>query len=230
MILSHKYKFIFIKTNKTAGTSIEIAFSKICGDKDIITPITKEDEKKRRELNYKTKQNYLASISEYNFVDILKLIFLFKKKKRFYNHISAQEIKDRVEKNIWENYYKFTVERNPWDRVTSLYYWRFKNRAKPPFKEFIESEIPSILKQRGIQLYTIDGKIVVDRICKFEQLEEDIEKIRQDLGINEDLELPKAKGKTRKTGVTYQDLFNEETKNIIYRKFKEEIEYLGYNF
>jgi hypothetical protein len=30
MILSHEHKFIFIKTNKTAGPSIEITLSKHC--------------------------------------------------------------------------------------------------------------------------------------------------------------------------------------------------------
>lgn len=38
MLLSHKYKFIFIKTKKVAGTSVEIALSKYLGEKDIITP------------------------------------------------------------------------------------------------------------------------------------------------------------------------------------------------
>ena len=38
MIVSHKYKFIFIKTRKTAGTSIEYNLSKYLGKEDIITP------------------------------------------------------------------------------------------------------------------------------------------------------------------------------------------------
>ena len=40
MIVSHKHKFIFLKTKKTAGTSIELALTKLCGDDDIITPLT----------------------------------------------------------------------------------------------------------------------------------------------------------------------------------------------
>lgn len=48
MIISHKHKFIFIKTKKTAGTSIEIALSSICDADDIITRISSEDEKTRK--------------------------------------------------------------------------------------------------------------------------------------------------------------------------------------
>ena len=39
MIVSHSRKFIFLKTRKTAGTSLEIALSKYCGPEDILAPI-----------------------------------------------------------------------------------------------------------------------------------------------------------------------------------------------
>ena len=44
MIVSHEHKFIFLKTKKTAGTSIELALSQLCGPDDIITPLTQIDE------------------------------------------------------------------------------------------------------------------------------------------------------------------------------------------
>ena len=44
MIISHEHKFIFLKTRKTAGTSIELALSQLCGPNDIITPISPNDE------------------------------------------------------------------------------------------------------------------------------------------------------------------------------------------
>ena len=40
MLLSHKYKFIFIKTKKTSGTAFETVVSKYLGENDIITPVS----------------------------------------------------------------------------------------------------------------------------------------------------------------------------------------------
>ena len=52
MIISHKRKFIYIKTQKTAGTSTEIVLEKYCGHNDIITHITMGDSKTHKPRNY----------------------------------------------------------------------------------------------------------------------------------------------------------------------------------
>ena len=49
MIISHSRKFIFIKTFKTGGSSLEIALSKYCGKGDILTELDPPEEALRRE-------------------------------------------------------------------------------------------------------------------------------------------------------------------------------------
>ena len=58
MIVSHQHRFIFIKTQKTAGTSIEMALSSICGATDIISAISPIDEKNRINHGSRSAQNF----------------------------------------------------------------------------------------------------------------------------------------------------------------------------
>jgi hypothetical protein len=60
MIISHKYRTSFIKTAKTAGTSIEMALSRSCGPDDIITPLWKQDEVAKQAMGGRGPQHYLA--------------------------------------------------------------------------------------------------------------------------------------------------------------------------
>ncbi|MDX1711046.1 MAG: hypothetical protein R3316_07890 [Rhodovibrionaceae bacterium] len=39
MIVSHKHRFISVKTEKTAGTSIEAMLSPLCGPDDVVAPV-----------------------------------------------------------------------------------------------------------------------------------------------------------------------------------------------
>lgn len=213
MIISHRYKFIFLKTNKTAGTSIEIALSRFCGPKDIITPIDTEDEETRSKLGYSGPQNYLSST---------------KKSPLFYNHISAKKVKSLIGKDVWDSYYKFCFERNPWDRVISLYYWNYKSEPRPSISEFIDSEIPLRLKKRGYMVYTIDGIIAVDKICRFENIADEIEIIRKQVGLPEKLELPNAKSQYRKDKRSCRDILSDEDKAKIAQLFRDEINIFGY--
>ena len=89
VLVSHRYKFIFIKTVKTAGTSIEISLSRFCGKDDVIVPFHKEDENIRKSLKV-FPQNYIREYSktwtEYTIKDFLRLVIKGRKppKKKFY--------------------------------------------------------------------------------------------------------------------------------------------------
>lgn len=230
MIISHDLKFIFIKTNKTAGTSVEIALSKFCGPTDILTPISPEDEKTRNDLGYRGPQNYSAPFYEHTISDWIKLFREKTKKQRFYNHISAAEIKQYIDQDVWDNYFKFCIERNPWDRLISLYYFRFKSEPRPTIAEFVSSEAPLILKRRGYDLYTIDGQVVVDKICLYENLLDDLNAVCKRINIPRMLELPKAKSGFRKDKRSYRDILNKQERERITEIFRDEIALFNYEF
>ena len=126
MIISHRHKYIFMRTTKTASTSMEIALSRFCGPDDVITPINPEDEPVRNELGI-FPQNYSRprKFWEYRPKDIARALLYKQKaeKKLFWNHMSATQVRDKVTQPVWDSYFKFCFVRNPWDRAISRYYW-----------------------------------------------------------------------------------------------------------
>jgi hypothetical protein len=74
LIISHEYRYIFIKTAKTAGTSIEMALSRYCGPDDIITPLWKKDEEKRQAMGGRGPQHHMAPLHAYGPKALYKLL------------------------------------------------------------------------------------------------------------------------------------------------------------
>ena len=230
MIISHKHKFIFLKTSKTAGTSIEIALSMFCGPDDVITPIAPEDEEIRNRLGYRVPQNYHSPSPDDNSGDVSRFLQKSQINFLYYNHAPASEVRARVGWQVWENYFKFCVARNPWDRCVSRYYWEYTSEPRPSFSGFVDSKFPLMLMLRGFGLYTIDGQAAVDKICRFENLEEDLEAVRIRSDIPEKLDLPHAKSRFRKDRRSYREYYGENEINKIAGIFRDEINLLGYEF
>ena len=163
MIISHRHKFIFLKTVKTGGTSVEIALSRYCGDEDVVTPISPADEPTRLELGI-TPRNYLAPRAAYSLPDYYRLLMQREEKKLYWNHITAAEVRDRIGADIWNSYFKFTIERNPWDKTISDFYWR-GSRGGPQTLDAYFRKYRGDFKHFNYPRYSLNGARRSTRSC-----------------------------------------------------------------
>lgn len=213
-----------MKTKKTAGTSIEIAFSSICGPDDIITPIRKEDEQFRKSA----PQNYLIPFSKYK---LRHFVMMLRKHRRiqYFNHISAYQIKNWIGKDMWNSYYKFCFERNPWDKVISHYYYRGGEKRYKSVTNYFEDG--GLQKLSSFHQYTLDGYTIdVDRVFPYENLKDSLIEISQQIGKEVSLPPHHAKGNYRDRSIKYSDLLTAEERFKIEVAFAREIKLMGYEY
>ena len=158
------------------------------------------------------------------------------------DHLTAKEIITRVGKQNWDTSYKFTVVRNPWDKVVSLYeYRRKKDKTQIASRgitftqwvklthgqstdPFYHDNIKSFQAQVE-WLKDDEGAIAIDFVARFETLGTDFEQIRKAIGSKADL--PHLNASSRKS---YKDYYTDETREIVARWYHEDIEFFDYTF
>ena len=182
MIISHKFKVIFIKLKKVSGTSFEIAFSKYCDSGDVVTTI--EEEEKRISLGYKAR-NYRYFMTKL-WLTKLKMFTGIPKYRNFktsLSHLGAKEIEQIIGADIWNNYLKIAIIRSPYEKAISYYFWK-KRKEKPTIVKDDFEEFVSLIYHRrknnpllDYDLVHIKGKSVVDFIVRYEHSAEDIENL-----------------------------------------------------
>lgn len=191
MIISHKHKFIFIKSLKTAGTSVEVFLSTICGDEDIVTPIY-PNVKGHLPRNYKGLFSLSPYFKEGNlklFIKALRDIILFRK---FYNHISAEQIKLRVTPEVWQDYIKFSIEREPESKVISHYNMHLSRGLVKSFEEYMQKGKYPINEC----FYCINKKFILNNLISYENLEYELKAFLlkyKIIELSDEFVLPKAK-------------------------------------
>lgn len=228
MIISHEHRFIFIKTAKTAGTSIEVFLSPQCGPGDVLTPIT-PPEAGHHPRNYEGLVRAFGEIRERD--GILRALRKGReKRKRFYRHMPAWVVRTRVPASVWNGYYKFCVERNPWDKVLSHYHMmNFRKGGTLSLEEyFAKGKFPI-----NYVRYTdpFGSKIIVDRVIRYERLLDELGEVFARVNIRFDGTLGvRAKGEYRKDRTPYQSVFNSQQQKLIEKVFAREIKLHGYTF
>jgi len=225
MIISHSHKFIFIKPWKTAGTSIEAALSQYCSNNDIVTPLN----------------DYWFNRDESG-----DWVHKAMNEQGFDQHDDAQTIKNRIPSEIWDNYLKFSMTRNPWDRALSLFSWKARRyselRAKKSFYHYWGIPYDELQKTKKLfnqylktdwpnndRFYLIDGKLCVDHIIRYEHLVEDFEEICRILGLPS-IKIPRLKAGIRGKKDHYSKYYNKESQALVAAKHRNDIELFNYKF
>ena len=230
MIVSHEYKFIFLKTKKTAGTSIELALSALCGERDVITPLTEIDEALRaggRGAQNWRLHGWWGSPRPFFARRFLKFTA---EDYGFYNHMPAEQARAALNDDAaWRSYFKFAFDRNPWDRQVSFYHHRYRREAEPPpFARFIKGDARARIN--NYEIYSIGGDVAVDFVGRYEKLEEDLKHALGQVGLDLDRPLPRAKTTFRKSAKPYRDYYDSDTREIVGDWYAREIKLLDYAF
>ena len=139
--------------------------------------------------------------------------------KPFRKHLTAKEIIKTVGQKKWDQAYKFTVVRNPWDKVVSHYKHNIKVSPKRmldgsesiSFKKWVRSTFRDIKIKKYYNrpqhflaqvdwLKDFDGHVVLDKIVRFENLIYDFNEVSDILELGKKLpHLNKTKKSKRKT-------------------------------
>jgi hypothetical protein len=218
VIVSHEHGFVFMKTRKTAGTSVEIALSRVCGPEDVITPVTAEDEALRHSSGGRGPQHFESPPLEH----------------KAFNHMPVSMVRRMLGRRRFESYFSFVVERNPWDAVVSLYHWRTRDTAPgpdlQPFAEYVASEAVETFAAKQQRIYRLDGRVAVDRVLRYESLAEELATVWAELGLPGSPDLPHAKAGTRPGGASYRSYYDDGSRERVADLFAAPITELGYEF
>jgi hypothetical protein len=209
-IISFSQNFIFIKTRKTASTSLEVHFADECTGRDIITPIYPENPMHK-------PRNYLGQNGAV----------------MFYNHMTATQVRYRCP-DSFQNCYKFCFERHPVDKCLS----HFAMLLNSPFhrgegnpaswEDYLErGQFPI-----DTDLYTDEeGKLIIDKIYKYEEIIEAIADITVKTGIRNRRLTVREKSGFRYDVPTFAEIVERSDHcDVIWKAFESTLRFVDYSY
>lgn len=210
-IISHQHNFIFVKTRKTAGTSIEVELSKILDHEAIVTPVIPP-------VPGHQPRNWRRGIL----------------RKPYYNHMPATLIRSALGADRFERMFKFCVEREPVGKCISHFHM-LKNseihgaRAARDLtweRYCDQGDFPIDVEKYSVR--TPGSKVrLVDVVIPYETLNASLGDIMSRVGISPFDLNTKAKGEYSATRYVRKEDVTTKQRETIYHAFAESIAVAG---
>lgn len=222
MLLSRSANFIYIKTNKTASTSIEMALQPFCR----VDPSVPVEEKTRTVISEAgIIGQRLIPVAEAEELDL-----------KWYNHMPAAEIKEKVGADVWEKCHKIHAVRNPFDKVLSSFFWKSSLRDLK-YETLTEALVPfeSYVLERAwntdYDILHIDGQYAGTKWVRYENLQEDLRKLATDLNLDKRfLNLPHTKKTANlRMGHDKQSFYTQPAIDCVLERCDWIFDYFGYS-
>ncbi|MEJ5347150.1 MAG: sulfotransferase family 2 domain-containing protein [Desulfosoma sp.] len=216
MLLSPKYKFLFVHIPKTGGTSIRVALR-----------------------GYKWRDPYRIPLS---LCSRLSALFGHRLACKLPRHAKAIAAKEMLPREFFDSLFKFAFVRNPWDlQVSSFHHIR---RERPhlmqgfsTFEDFLKYKLdpdrPYVfhfdvsIERQSDYLVDLDGSLIVDFVGRYERFEQDFHEACQRIGIQTPRLPHKRRAADRRD---YRAYYTDETAELVARHFQKDIELFGYHF
>jgi len=220
MPICHKYKCIFIHIPKTGGTSVVKALTKACGV-----------EKAGDCMDFwgKIKKGRYGLDSMRGLQRVHEVEWPYQRRATLFHHLPALHMKTLIDDKIWNSYTKFAVIRNPFDPWVSFYeYYRQTggrlNTENKDFKEWFYTE--NFQPVQWPYILDLKGNIMVDKLIRFESLNEDIESFFKDQNIPY-----QTLGHEKKTDRSiYRDYYNHDMQLIARKILNRDLNIFNYSF
>jgi hypothetical protein len=219
MLLSHRYKFIYLKTIKTAGTSIEIYFESYC-----VAPEHRDGPRHEREAQV-TADGIVGYRGPTSATQV------------WYNHMPAAMLRERVGDEVWSRYFKFCAIRNPYDKVVSHFWFVLPKEKRCEFRSadfsVIRASFSEWVSPKSLPLdqpvFMIDDEVAVDGFIRYEHLQTDMEHICNRLGVSwapEQLGQYKSEFRDRKEH--FSEYYDYRSEELVRKTYAWEVAHFPY--
>jgi len=218
MIISHKYKFIYLKGHKVAGSSVLLALGRYCGEADSVYLPAKGNppEDVWQDADWTSSRNLIGLQRE----------------------STPNNVRNKIGDNLWNEYTKLTIVRNPWDMMVSSFFWHKRHQdlknvnLKADFNDWIKTNEPLNKLKKNISLaIDTEGNRILDYYIRFESLQQSYMQFCEKVGI-ESIDLPRLKSNVRKlrNNETYESFYTNASRNLVHEHSNLYIKEFGYEF